>query len=256
MKINIRRNCFETNSSSMHSIVVTDENSTYSEKELLEDMYIWKDGKFDIWNDNDLYFGRSPFRILTTFSEKLCYAIASLCGGYTEEEEADRNFEMLENIAKKHVPTLKTIKLPEKREPIFLREDGTEISSTGVWPEDDDEFYYHKNNEKERVIRSDYDNVSPEYGYIDHQSSGLLQGFLRKNDISIEDFLTCKKYYVIIDGDEYCEWDKLKLSGLLNKERIVKEYPDSGYSYDYEKYLEKHPENDSDIDVDVEVATE
>ena len=249
MKINIRRNCFETNSSSMHSIVVTDEEGTYSEKEILENMYLWNDGKFEIWNDDDLNFGRYPFRILTTFVEKFCYAVASLCGGYTDEEEADKNFEMLENIAKKHVPALKLIKLPEKREPIFLREDGTEIGSSGVWLEDDDEFYYHKNKEKEHVTRSDYEYVTPDYGYIDHQSSGLFEGFLKKNNISVEDFLTCKKYYVIIDGDEYCEWDKLKLSGLLNKSRIVKEYPDSGYSYDYEKYREEHPESETDVEV-------
>ena len=248
MKINIRRNCFETNSSSMHSIVVTDENGTYNEKEMLEKMYIWDNGKFEIWNDDDLDFGRYPFRILTTFVEKLCYAIASLCGGYTDEEEADKNFEMLENIAKKHIPTLKLIKLPEKREPVFLLENGTEIGPSGVWLEDDDELYYHNNTRKERVTRSDYEYVTPDYGYVDHQSSGLLEGFLKKNNISVEDFLTCKKYYVIIDGDEYCEWDKLKLSGLLNKSRIIKEYPGSGYSYDYEKYREEHPESETDVE--------
>lgn len=245
MKINIRRNCFETNSSSMHSIVVTNEENTYNEEELLKDLFIWDNGEFKIWNDDDLCFGRYPFQILSTFEEKLCYAIAEFCGGYTKEEEADANFDMLEGIAKKYVPGLKEIVLPEHTEPIFIREDGSEIGPNGVWDEDDDEFYYHNGKEKERVTRSDYVKVSPEYGYIDHGSSGLLQAFLKKNDISLEDFLIHKKYYVIIDGDEYYEWEKLKASGLIDKSKIVKEYPDNE-PYEYEKYRAEHSGTDDE----------
>lgn len=254
MKINIRRNCFETNSSSMHSIVVTNDEGIYSADEITDKMYIWEDGEFKIWDDDDLNFGRYPFQILTTFEEKLCYAIASLCGGYTDEEEADQNFEMLENIAKKYIPELKCIILPERREPIFIREDGTEIGPSGVWPEDDDEFYLHNGKEKERVTRSDYINVLPEYGYIDHGSSGLLQSFLDKNNISIRDFLVQKKYIVIIDGDEYYEWAKLKRSGLFNVNKIVKEYPENNEPYEYELYREEHP--DDELDVEIEVMKE
>ena len=242
MKVNIRKNCFETNSSSMHSIVVTNEEGEYTPEEIATNMFIWNNGEFKIWNEDDLCFGRYPFRILSTFEEKFCYAVASLCGGYTDDEKADDNFDMLENIAKKHIPTLKSIVLPEKHEPIFIREDGSEIGPSGVWEEKDEEFYYHHNKEKERVTRSDFINVMPEYGYIDHGSAGLLQGFLKKNNISIEDFLTHKKYYVIVDGDEYCEWAKLKMSGLLNIGRIVMEYP-KGESYEYEKYKEEQELN-------------
>ena len=251
MKVNIRKNCFETNSSSMHSIVITDEEGIYSVDEITNKIYIWNDGKLEIWDEDSLCFGRFPFQILSTFKEKLCYAIASLCGGYTESEEADKNFEMLENIAKKYIPELESIELPEKREAIFIREDGTEIGPSGVWEEDDDEFYLHKGKEKERVARSDYDNVMPDYGYIDHASSGLLQAFLAKNNISIRDFLVQKKYYVIIDGDEYYEWEKLKTSALLNTARIVAEYPEDNRPYEYEKYKEEQEDDEEEFDVTI-----
>ena len=232
MKTCIRKNCFETNSSSMHSIVVTKDKGQYSKEEFTDDLYIWKDGKLNVW-DSELEFGRYPFHILTTFKDKLMYAIASFCGGYTDDEKADEAFDEIEKIAKKYIPELKEIKLPEKRESIFIKEDGTEIGPSGVWAEDDDEFYYHNGKEKEHVIRSEYVNVSPDYGYVDHQSSGLLMSFLKRKHISLEEFLTNKKYVVIIDGDEYCYWETLMKSSLINKKKIAYQYPD-GESYDSE----------------------
>lgn len=223
MLINIRKNCFETNSSSMHSIVVTNEDAPYSEDELKDDMYI-HDHKYEIWNEENLYFGRAPFQLLTTFSEKLCYAIASLCGGYTSEEDMARNFEMIENIVKKHIPELKIIELPQKYEPIFVTEDGTEVSYYGVWEENDGVLYHHTKGSKEPVTRSEFDNVSPDCGYVDHESADLLRSFLEKKDITLEEFLINKKYCVVIDGDEYCEWEKMKETALINKDNIVDEY--------------------------------
>lgn len=54
------------------------------------------------------------------------------------------------------------------------------------------------------------------YGYIDHQSNGLLDKFLNKHNISIEDFIFDPKYIVIIDGDEYCEFSTLIELNLIS----------------------------------------
>lgn len=61
-------------------------------------------------------------------------------------------------------------------------------------------------------ISSDWTSESTQifYGYIDHQSDGLLRGYLTKNEISFKEFLTNKKYVVIIDGDEYGMWEWFK----------------------------------------------
>lgn len=79
MKIKIRTSVFETNSSSMHSLVVKKENEYYTQEEMTERMYLDDNGVWKIWSD-DLYYGRELFQCLGDFSKKVEYAIASLCG--------------------------------------------------------------------------------------------------------------------------------------------------------------------------------
>ena len=76
MKRQIRRSCFETNSSSMHSLVIKKEDEYVDPKKESENIYIHDGALSMIWN---LYFDRVPFEILTSFYDKLRYAIASLC---------------------------------------------------------------------------------------------------------------------------------------------------------------------------------
>ena len=66
---------------------------------------------------------------------------------------------------------------------------------------------------------------SPDIGMIDHQSAGLFSSFLRKNNITLKDFITHKKYNIVIDGDEYCEFQKWVKKGLINMDNIVECYP-------------------------------
>ena len=76
----IRKNVFETNSSSTHSLVLfkhREERYTHDEmyKELKYDI---KDGIYRPWEE--MYFGRYPFRVLTSFQDKLHYAYANTHG--------------------------------------------------------------------------------------------------------------------------------------------------------------------------------
>lgn len=61
------------------------------------------------------------------------------------------------------------------------------------------------------------------YGYVDHQSSGLLQHFLDENNISLEDFIFNDKFIVIIDGDEYQVFNRMMEANIINKDFIEKE---------------------------------
>lgn len=66
-----------------------------------------------------------------------------------------------------------------------------------------------------------WDDKEEDYlGHVDHQSSGLLTHTLNKHNISIEDFIFNDKYIVIIDGDEYCVFDRLAGSPIFSKENI------------------------------------
>lgn len=181
MRRQTRRNVFETNSSSMHSLVVSKDDRLLTKDELTEGMYIREDGTWEIWSADDLYFGRSPFQCLTTFESKVRYTIASLCRWRSDKEKKDI-FEKIKAIVLGAIPECKDIKLPTD--------------------------YY----EKEKVI----------YGSVDED---ILSEFLEKNNIELKDFLLNKKYVVIVDGDEYCIYDDLKKSGIINKDNIEKEYP-------------------------------
>lgn len=168
MKLTIRNGMFETNSSSMHSIVICKDGGSYTEKELHDPIFL--DGTIKFW-ENDLEFGRSPFELLTTWDRKLAFVIASLCRNKEEEDEEAKNIiTELEKIVSKHIPECCKIKIAD----ICY-----EYSS---WP----------------------------YGYIDHQSLGLLDRLLKEEGVSIEEFIFNKKYIVVIDGDEYCIFNQMK----------------------------------------------
>lgn len=177
--IQIRNGVFETNSSSMHSLVIKKESSYYTNEEINEDLWLDKDGTWNIWNENKISFGRAPFKCLATFESKVRYAIASLCGYKSDRKE---RFKEIENLVTEIVWECNGIKLPER-----------------TWSE----------------------NGELSYGYVDED---ILTPFLNDEGISLREFLTNKKYVVIVDGDEYCIWKSIKDAGLINTDEIVKEY--------------------------------
>ena len=64
---------------------------------------------------------------------------------------------------------------------------------------------------------------------MDHQSSKFLFNFLLHKNISIEEFLTNKKYIIIIDGDEYGISTHLINSGIINVEEPL--FKEGEFSY-------------------------
>ena len=68
---------------------------------------------------------------------------------------------------------------------------------------------------KKPRINSRWDDPDLKQG-IDHQSIGMLQHFIQKNNITIEEALFNNKYIIIIDGDEYNTWGKMINCGLIN----------------------------------------
>lgn len=77
----------------------------------------------------------------------------------------------------------------------------------------------------------DSENYVNSYGGTDDY---CIQGWLDEYKITLEEFLTNRRYIVIVDGDEYCVWDHIKNTGLLNTGMIVhdsyKEYMDDLFS--------------------------
>lgn len=111
MKRQIRQNVFETNSSSMHSLVIKKQDEYFTPEEIANEVYIYKDGTWAISFEEDLDFGRYPFQMLSKFTDKVKYTIASMCV-WKSKKEKERIFKDIENIVKEYVPNIKEVKLP------------------------------------------------------------------------------------------------------------------------------------------------
>ena len=233
MKRRIRQGVFETNSSSQHSLCIMKRDDVYTQEEFSDGMYLWKDSETGedhcVWEpwERDLEFGRYPFRILSSFSEKWLYACASLVHEYN-----DAKFKELESIAVKYVDGLKKIVLPKISDTIPAKDDddSKEDDYFQKYGKTEDELAeYLTQKEKEWNMEIDYWKTSSGYwrfeipytGYVDED---ILSGFLEKEGITLEEYLINKKYIVIVDGDEYCYWGDAKKSGLINLDAIDHEY--------------------------------
>lgn len=216
----VRQGCFETNSSSMHSLVVMKRDEYYTKDEITKEMYLTKGGVWDIWDEDSLYFGRSPFRTLSTFKDKWMYACASLV-----KEYKDNTFKELESIAYKYVPNLTAIELPKVTE--YMPKIETE--EYGKTKEEMERFILER--EEKWGLRLDFWSFDDsDYWSYNTISTGavdedILSGFLKENNVTPEEFLTNKRYIVIQNGDESNYWQDIKDTGLINMDMIESEYP-------------------------------
>ena len=243
MKYQIRKKCFETNSSSMHSLIITKQNSNVrmTQQEIRDEYYLDEE-----WNKRenviclDKYgnsFGRSPFSVLTTFRDKLTYAIAEYCGdnysidSYLKAEETfDEIFKPL-IIRLTGVDDVNVDYMFETREFYIYSDKNTEyLDEAEEVPYDKcvhredwkrGEPWFEDNDVDGRPIEKAYFDV-PDFGSIDHQSKGCLKSFLKKTGMSLEDYLIRKDVMVVIDGDEYCVFEEMIDCGLIDKKNIVK----------------------------------
>lgn len=211
MKRQIRRNVFETNSSSMHSLVIKKDSEYVTYDEAMQDMWLDKDGLMKIYGDS-IYYGRSPFQILLSMIEKATYVLAS-----KSRHKNDDTYNEVVNAIRSVVPEFKDFELDFE----------VEQWRAETWTEQDMERMYGKGNftlADDKWVVWGYD-----VGQVDED---ILSGFLEKENISIKEFITNKKYIVIVDGDEYCIYKNMKKSGLINIDNIEKEYTPSFFMED------------------------
>lgn len=223
MKRQIRRGVFESNSSSQHSLVVMKNDDHYTAQEILKGLYIQKDG---VWDVCGLDFGREPFRALGTFKMKWLYACASLV-----EEYNDDAYKELEALAFKYVPGLKRIELPMTTTCI-INKDLKENKDYEYGKTEEELNKYLEQKEKNWGIETieywedRHGNFCFSIPYTGQTDEPFLQRFLEHEKLSLEEYLTNRKYVIIQDGDEYCYWQDMKNAGLVNSDAIDHEYPD------------------------------
>lgn len=235
MKRQIRRGVFETNSSSQHSLCIMKKDEHYTPDEIAKDFYLWddketgeKDCEWHIW-DHNMEFGRSSFRALSNFHDKWLYACASLVHEYNDE-----NYKKLESLALKYVHGLKKIIIPmisdsvadknhpENKDSDYAQKYGKSEDELNEWLEQKEKDWGIDTIEYWEGNNGYFHFDKPYTGYVDED---MLSGFLKKENISLEEYLTNKKYVVIQDGDEYGYFGDMKRSGLINLDAIDHEYP-------------------------------
>ena len=262
MKYVMRESIWETNSSSMHSIVVTQNDVhikpeefsyRYGEHDDCDNSMYLHNGKWSLYGHAADGYGRSPFQILTSFEDKFKYALCEYCGCYYgDEDEFAETYNMLVEIAKKIVPGLEDIDIYTKDVDIYLDEYGNQLRHKELryvgWDEKNDRSLYTYTDENGNVHDAVMDEENylevPAIGMVDHQSMGMLKNFIKDKGITLEEFLTNKKYSVVIDGDEICELDHLVKTGFINKDFIKESYSKSGEDIEYKEWLKEEAENE------------
>lgn len=202
----IRRNVFETNSSSSHSLVITTDNEHYTREEINKNFYM-TDGIVKLW-ESSLEFYRSPFDMLVTFKDKLRYAIASSNGNLVDQ---------CRELCCKYV-------------------DGF------VDFEFDTKDYVWDSEVKDYV---ETDDPIPNYGGTDDYQ---IEGWLKKYNVSLEEFLTNKRYIVVVDGDEYAIYDHIKKSGLFDTSKIIHDSYAEEEEEGHKQYLAQLEKEKKDAD--------
>lgn len=186
MKINIRKATFETNSSSMHSLVVMKENKNKNEDEELKWDFNEKTNTISIGYSIESYsFGRYPFNMLLSWIDKARYLIASY------------DFNEVEKIVDEIIKHFINAGYPADKCQLLYND-----------------FEVYNNQKSGPVQVFSYDTI----GY--NECSNMIHDFFKNNNISYEEFIFNPKYGVVVDGDEYCIFKSMLAVGLIDRDNI------------------------------------
>lgn len=238
MKINVRAGMFETNSSSAHSLLIMKKRQTMTQQEIRDEFYLDED-----WHDDNVLrldsygneYGRG-FDVLTSFTNKLSYALASMYGNCYKLKnyiEAGNKFEEVCVPLLKKLVGVDEVEMPMDNRCFNVYSDSItddeyqDYDTYEEVPYDDlvynEDYEYSttyketcKSGRKQERIWLDV----PDFGGVDHQSSDLFQGFLKKYRLTLEEYLIRKDIVVVTDGDELCIFGAMMDSGLIDKDAI------------------------------------
>ena len=176
----IRENTFETNSSSMHSLVISKKARPYSDWEKRLHYY---DYDFELFGccDNSR-FERHPFEILSDPKDKLRYYVAHYVGYKGQKEKLKEVEDLVHELTE----------CPKNKIKLYCYED----------------YAWRNKPEKSYGWAGVNDTGEDVFDYIE------------KNNISLREFILDPRYTVVVDGDEYQEFKKLFTKGLIDMNNI------------------------------------
>ena len=178
---NIRRSVFETNSSSMHSLVIVKKPKPYTKDEL--NLFTYNgEYEFNLFYDReDANYERAPYRVLRTPLDKLKYYSAYILGTCNKLD-----------------------KIGEIKN--FINQ------QTGI-----DQENINLEHVETHYTRSGKEIETRDYGYVSSNDSGEdVFDFVKRKNIDWKDLILNPKYVIIVDGDEYQLFKALFKSNILD----------------------------------------
>lgn len=185
--ISIRKNCFETNSSSMHSLAIVKNNRKPDRYETLSYM-VDDEGLLDLskhCDEEDMYYERYPFRILTSEADKARYMNGILRS--TNDKNGIRRFK-------------------------YMLQKRTGCKKVKDWIETWDQNY----KTRQWVKRREYFWTT----FCNDTGEDVLH-FMKRKNLSMEDVIFNPKCVIFTDGDEYDKLGELFELGLISEDNIL-----------------------------------
>ena len=209
--LSIRKGCFETNSSSMHSLAIWKKCKPY------DDYYLSLGTKWDKDKENgtfelldwtchdaeDYSFYRYPYRQLTTPIEKLRYIV----GWYLGYEYPDGDY--------KKEPVYKFKDEEVEKELIRLIEKYTGYKKV-QWYKIEEKMTIPRGKKYRKWVE---EKVYPETTF-DNDTGEDVMNFVRRKGITLEDLIFKPNYTIQVDGDEYCEFRDMFDFGMINLDNL------------------------------------
>lgn len=209
--LSIRKSCFETNSSSMHSLAIWKKCKPYDDYYLSLGTKWDKDkenGTFELldWtchDEEDYSFYRYPYRQLTTPIEKLRYIV----GWYLGYEYPDGDYEK--------EPVYKFKDEEVEKELIRLIEKYTGYKKV-QWYKIEEKMTIPRGKKYRKWVE---EKVYPETTF-DNDTGEDVMNFVRRKGITLEDLIFKPNYTIQVDGDEYCEFRDMFDFGMINLDNL------------------------------------
>lgn len=209
--LSIRKGCFETNSSSMHSLAIWKKCKPYDDYYLSLGTKWDKDkenGTFELldWtchDEEDYSFYRYPYRQLTTPIEKLRYIV----GWYLGYEYPDGDYEK--------EPVYKFKDEEVEKELIRLIEKYTGYKKV-QWYKIEEKMTIPRGKKYRKWVE---EKVYPETTF-DNDTGEDVMNFVRRKGITLEDLIFKPNYTIQVDGDEYCEFRDMFDFGMINLDNL------------------------------------
>ena len=209
--LSVRKGCFETNSSSMHSLAIWKKCKPY------DDYYLslgtkWdrdkENGTFELldWtchDEEDYSFYRYPYRQLTTPIEKLRYIV----GWYLGYEYPDGDYEK--------EPVYKFKDEEVEKELIRLIEKYTGYKKV-QWYKIEEKLTVPAGKKYRKWVE---EKIYPDTTF-DNDTGEDVMNFVRRKGITLEDLIFKPNYTIQVDGDEYCEFRDMFDFGMINLDNL------------------------------------